>query len=61
MGITWKKARLFCVFTGRVVLLNSPPWSETDPIVSTGSRSDLNARSRKGFMDGAGIDKAIRP
>ena len=42
----------------RVVLLDSPGWSKSDPIVSTGSRSDLNARALKGFMDAVGIDKA---
>jgi len=42
----------------RVVLLDMPGWSKSDPIVCTGSRSDLNARALKGMMDALGIDKA---
>jgi len=42
----------------RVVLMDCPGWSKSDPIVSTGSRSDLNARALKGFMDAIGLDNA---
>ena len=42
----------------RVVLLDCPGWSKSDPIVCTGSRSELNARALKGLMDALGIDKA---
>ncbi|WP_222929293.1 alpha/beta fold hydrolase [Pigmentiphaga humi] len=42
----------------RVILLDFPGWSKSDAIVSTGSRSDLNARMLQGLMDGLNIDKA---
>ena len=42
----------------RVVLMDCPGWSKSDPVVSTGSRSDLNARALKGLMDAIGLDKA---
>lgn len=42
----------------RVVLMDCPGWSKSDPIVSTGSRSDLNARALKGLLDVLGIEKA---
>ena len=42
----------------RVVLMDCPGWSKSDPIVSTGSRSDLNGRALKGFMDAIGLDSA---
>jgi hypothetical protein len=32
----------------RVILMDCPGWSKSDPIVCTGSRSDLNARTLKG-------------
>ena len=41
----------------RVILLDCPGWSKSDPIVNTGSRSDLNARALKGALDALGIDK----
>ena len=41
----------------RVILLDCPGWSKSDPIVNTGSRSDLNARALKGLMDAIGLDK----
>ncbi|NDZ18815.1 2-hydroxy-6-oxo-6-phenylhexa-2,4-dienoate hydrolase [Variovorax sp. WS11] len=41
----------------RVVLMDCPGWSKSDPVVSTGSRSDLNARALKGLMDAIGLDK----
>ncbi len=39
----------------RVLLLDCPGWSKSDTIVSTGSRSDLNARCLKAVLDGLGI------
>ena len=42
----------------RVILLDCPGWSKSDPIVCTGSRSELNARALKGLMDGLSIEKA---
>lgn len=42
----------------RVVLMDCPGWSKSDPIVSTGSRSELNARALKGLMDALQIDRA---
>ena len=42
----------------RVVLMDCPGWSKSDPVVSTGSRSDLNALALKGLMDAIGLDKA---
>lgn len=41
----------------RVVLLDCPGWSKSDPIVCTGSRSELNARALKGLLDGLGLDR----
>ena len=41
----------------RVILLDCPGWSKSDPIVCTGSRSELNARTVKGFVDALGLDK----
>lgn len=41
----------------RVILMDCPGWSKSDPIVCTGSRSDLNARALKGTLDALGIDK----
>lgn len=41
----------------RVILMDCPGWSKSDPIVSTGSRSDLNARALKGLLDVLDIDK----
>lgn len=42
----------------RVVLMDCPGWSKSDPIVCTGSRSNLNAQALKGLMDVIGLDKA---
>lgn len=42
----------------RVVLMDAPGWSKSDPIVSKGSRSDLNAAALKGLLDVLKIDKA---
>ncbi|RIX71263.1 alpha/beta fold hydrolase, partial [Acidovorax cavernicola] len=41
----------------RVILLDCPGWSKSDPIVSTGSRSDLNARCLKAVLDALSIAK----
>lgn len=41
----------------RVILMDCPGWSRSDPIVCTGSRSELNARSLKGLLDALGIGK----
>jgi 2-hydroxy-6-oxonona-2,4-dienedioate hydrolase len=41
----------------RVVLMDCPGWSKSDPIVSTGSRSDLNANALKGLLDVLGLEK----
>lgn len=54
-------SRNFEVFANagyRVILLDCPGWSKSDPIVCTGSRSDLNARALKGFMDAMDIRTA---
>ena len=41
----------------RVVLMDCPGWSKSDPIVCTGSRSELNARALKGLLDVLKLDK----
>ncbi len=41
----------------RVVLLDCPGWSKSDPIVNTGSRSDLNARALQGLLDVLGLER----
>lgn len=41
----------------RIILLDCPGWSKSDTIVSTGSRSDLNARCLKAVLDRLGIAK----
>jgi len=42
----------------RVVLMDFPGWSKSDPVVSTASRSELNARALKGLMDAIDLPKA---
>lgn len=42
----------------RVILMDCPGWSKSDPIVCTGSRSELNARALKGLMDVLKIERA---
>jgi 2-hydroxy-6-oxonona-2,4-dienedioate hydrolase len=42
----------------RVVLLDFPGWSKSDSIVSTGSRSELNARALESLLDAIGVDRA---
>lgn len=41
----------------RVILMDCPGWGKSDPIVNTGSRSDLNARALKGLIDAIGLTK----
>lgn len=41
----------------RVILLDVPGWSKSDPIVCTGSRSNLNANALKGFVNALGLDR----
>ena len=41
----------------RVILLDFAGWSKSDPIVSRGSRSDLNARMVGGLVDHLALDK----
>ncbi|MBL8471579.1 MAG: alpha/beta fold hydrolase [Rhodocyclaceae bacterium] len=41
----------------RVILMDCPGWSKSDPIVCTGSRSELNGRALKGLLDAIGVDK----
>lgn len=41
----------------RVILMDCPGWSKSDPIVCTSSRSDLNARSLKGLLDVLGLER----
>ncbi|PHN17190.1 alpha/beta fold hydrolase [Pseudomonas sp. ICMP 561] len=41
----------------RVILMDCPGWSKSDPIVSTGSRSNLNADALKGFVNALGLDR----
>lgn len=42
----------------RVVLMDCPGWSESDTVVCTGSRSDLNAGVLKALMDHLGLERA---
>lgn len=42
----------------RVLLINCPGWGQSDPVVCTGSRSDLNAGAVKGVLDALGIATA---
>lgn len=41
----------------RVVLMDCLGWGKSDPVVCTGSRSDLNARTLKGLVDALNLDK----
>ncbi|MFV3334009.1 alpha/beta fold hydrolase [Pseudomonas sp. NY15437] len=41
----------------RVILLDCPGWSKSDPIVCKGSRSDLNATALKGLVDALELDR----
>lgn len=42
----------------RVVLMDCLGWGRSDPVVSTGSRSELNARTLRGLMDAIGLERA---
>lgn len=42
----------------RVLLIDCPGWGQSDPVVCTSSRSDLNAAAVKGVLDALGIAKA---
>lgn len=42
----------------RVILMDCPGWSKSDPVICKGSRSGLNATALKGLMDAIGLDKA---
>ncbi|MGE8410717.1 MAG: alpha/beta fold hydrolase [Pseudomonas sp.] len=41
----------------RVILMDCPGWSKSDPIVCRGSRSELNARALKGLLDALDLDR----
>ncbi|MDZ5111383.1 alpha/beta fold hydrolase [Pseudomonas putida] len=41
----------------RVLLMDCPGWSKSDPIVCRGSRSDLNATALKGLLDVLGLER----
>jgi 2-hydroxy-6-oxonona-2,4-dienedioate hydrolase len=41
----------------RVILMDCPGWSKSDPIVCPGSRSDLNASALKGLLDVLGLER----
>lgn len=41
----------------RVILMDCPGWSKSDPVVCTGSRSDLNANALKGLLDTLGLTR----
>ncbi len=41
----------------RVILMDCPGWSKSDPIVCTGSRSELNARALKGLIDALALER----
>jgi 2-hydroxy-6-oxonona-2,4-dienedioate hydrolase len=41
----------------RVILMDCPGWSKSDPVVCTGSRSHLNAVALKGFVNALGLDR----
>ena len=43
----------------RVLLLDCPGWSKSDPIVSTGSRSELNARCLRAMLDALDISGPV--
>ncbi len=41
----------------RVILLDCLGWNKSDPVVCTGSRSELNGRTLKAVVDALGIDR----
>ena len=42
----------------RLILMDCPGWGQSDPILCTGSRSDLNAGVLAGLLDTLGIEQA---
>lgn len=42
----------------RVILMDCPGWSKSDPIICKESRSDLNARCLRGLLDALNIERA---
>jgi 2-hydroxy-6-oxonona-2,4-dienedioate hydrolase len=42
----------------RVLLVDCPGWSKSDPVVSTGSRSELNGRVLKAVLDALDVERA---
>ncbi|MNO75343.1 2-hydroxy-6-oxononadienedioate/2-hydroxy-6-oxononatrienedioate hydrolase [compost metagenome] len=42
----------------RVILMDCPGWSKSDPVVCRGSRSELNATALRGLLDVLGIERA---
>ncbi|MFM0219938.1 alpha/beta fold hydrolase [Paraburkholderia caledonica] len=43
----------------RVILMDCPGWSKSDPVVCTGSRSELNARALKGLLDAVDLEGPV--
>ncbi|MFM0147614.1 alpha/beta fold hydrolase [Paraburkholderia sp. RL18-085-BIA-A] len=43
----------------RVILMDCPGWSKSDPIVCTSSRSELNARVLKGLLDAIDVQGPV--
>ncbi|KXV13058.1 2-hydroxy-6-oxo-6-phenylhexa-2,4-dienoate hydrolase [Caballeronia megalochromosomata] len=43
----------------RVILMDCPGWSKSDPIVNKGSRSELNAKALKGLLDVLDIQSPV--
>ncbi len=41
----------------RVLLVDCPGWGKSDPVVNTGSRSELNGRVLKGVLDALDIER----
>jgi 2-hydroxy-6-oxonona-2,4-dienedioate hydrolase len=39
----------------RVILMDCPGWSKSDPVICTGARSELNARALAGLVDALGL------
>ena len=43
----------------RVILMDSPGWNKSDPLVCTGSRSELNATALKGLLDAIDVQHPV--
>ncbi len=41
----------------RVILMDCPGWSKSDPVVCTGARSELNARALAGLVDALDLER----